>query len=248
MMRLKKGWALFIFAFRILWHNRADALRMSLVPAGSVLGFAMLLYFVDPSGLDETIFSVLGVLLWSAFMLVWLNVGWHRFVLLSQRSAMGLPPVSLSGVLSYGALSALMFILALGVLFVEIFFFGLLPRNSALQMFGQPLLIVVIFALLLRLSVMLPAAAIGRRVLLQDVWQATRGAWVELIIGGVCVALVQSALLALAVIPAEELLRSRDEPLVMIPALILASAFNALLFSSFLNAVYGHYVEKRPIS
>lgn len=111
---------------------------------------------------------------------LWVAVAWHRFILLEETPDGVLPPFHGSRVLAYfgwGLLLAVIIGLSAGVL-GGIGGMSIAMGSGFTGLIGGLLIVAaVLVAVLLsaRLYVILPAAAVGRKMSLGEAWEATRG-------------------------------------------------------------------------
>lgn len=248
-----KSWEICVHAVRQVTGNLGPALQITaLLSLGQIalslaLGLDALRAPVPgaaPSGAD-----VLALFVWlvvSLFTGFWMSVAWHRFVLTGEVPAGFLPPLQLDRIGSYFlntmliGLVAVPMVLAAGLVIALLFGSG---GAANLQMVGIVLLLlyIPIGAVLTRLSVILPAAALDRKLTLGDAWLATRDA--SGTVAGV-VALLLIGSLALDLPPAYLF-----PPGSLIGEIWLGATYwlKVVIGLSVLTTLYGHYIEKRPL-
>jgi len=115
---------------------------------------------------------------------------------------------------------------------------AVIPAVALIIGFAVGLAMVVIFY---RLSVILPAAALGQSMSLTQALEHTRGATVTIVIIALSLFMtelaIQTVTLLLSFIPVVGVLAS-----------IAATMFTTMLGISILTTLYGYYIEKRELS
>lgn len=102
----------------------------------------------------------------------WIAVAWHRFTILGERPVSAIPPLRVGGIMRYLGWSILigLILMVMGTMALSIVS-GIVGPS-----FATPLLVFVGFAMFygfLRLSPVLPASALDRRLKLGAAWGAT---------------------------------------------------------------------------
>lgn len=246
------GFQVLVHAIRMVWRNRREALRIGLVPVLMMIaGFLVFgrgegpLWSLDNAlTIEEVIINGLHdeqslalALIWIAAT-IWAFVNWHRFILLSEYPQGWIPPLHRRICVRYfyGAFRLVtIMVIALAIL---IFVTALAGRG----MF--PFFLVGAIALayvLMRLSVLLPAAAVGVDFSLGQAYLATMGTTTAVLwalafryLGGRALDVIVHGTsqvndgLALALFGSLTLLLS-------------------LVNASILTTIYGHFVEGRPL-
>ncbi|MEW2912108.1 hypothetical protein [Leisingera sp. JC11] len=253
-----KPWALFSHSVGMLVRNFGDMLRVFLVPTllivalfatflrmtglWEILQWGAVTQLPENSGLSGPLFLVIVL---SLLVGMWSVVAWHRFVLLEETPQGWLPRLEGSRVMAYFGRSVqialvlicLMIPVLLVVLLLTTMLSGAGP--AALQLINLPIAIFITY-LVLRLSVILPAAALGADMGLRAAWNYTGNAFGDLL--GLAAIMVAAQYAAQFI--AESLAAS---PTLAAGVSILVSAALALLNISLLTTLYGHYVEGRPV-
>lgn len=239
----------------ILWHaaallgrNLGTALRLSIGPLvlawalGSLLGRVLGAAGGAAGGgaLGGGADSwVLGLL--EALILAWLAVAWHRYVLLEEAPTGLLPPAPGPETLAYAMWT---FLAQLALLLFAMTGGRALQALAAALPWPAGWLVVLALGVGiawtgLRLGLVLPAAALGRRLDLAEAWRLSAPAAGRL--GGVAAAVVAAGLLAPWLIPA-------GAPAAVQAGLGVALAWAGLMLGlSLLTTLYGHLVERRPL-
>ncbi len=254
------GWRIFKHSVQMVLRNFQQALQIALVPG--LIGMALLVGLAmvtgtwdslqspasdlnsDPGMAELSGFGAFGL---SAVLIIWtiafwVVVSWHRYVLLEEMPHGWLPPFRADRILAYFGLILMLALIAA---------VALLPIAIMLGVLGQaaPGLMAVVgifyfIALVLciyRLSVMLPASAIGQPITLATAWSRTEGAFgtliVLLIVSAIFQIIVQVIFGLLMAIPVIGL------ALVLIPSILILPLINV----SILTTMYGVFVEGRSI-
>ena len=253
-----KPWALFSHSVGMLTRNFGDMLRVFLVPTLLIIAlFATFLRMTglwdmlqwgsvtqlpEGSGLSGPLFLVT---ILSLLIGIWSVVAWHRFVLLEEMPQGWLPRLEGSRVMAYFGRS-IQIALVLICLMIPVLLIVLLVTTmlsgagiAALKLINLPIAIFVTY-LVLRLSVVLPAAALGKDLGLRDAWNSTANAFGDL--------LGLAAIMVAAQFAGQFIAESLDaSSLAAVGVSVFVSAALALLNISLLTTLYGHYVEGRPI-
>lgn len=253
-----KPWALFSHSVSMLVRNFGDLLRVFLMPALlilvvcgvflkatgllDVLQWGAMTPLPKGSGLAGPMFLVV---ILSLLIGMWSVVAWHRFVLLEDLPEGWMPALRADRVLAYLGRSVqialvlicLMLPLALVALLLVSVLNGMGP--SVLALINLPLTIVVTY-IVLRLSVLLPAAALGAPMGLREAWSCTSGAFGDLM--GLSAIMVALQFAAQFIIDA-----SAGTPSLAAAVSLVISVVLALVNISLLTTLFGHYVEGRPV-
>ena len=259
MSGLTKGFKLFRHSLGMVTGNLKDALRVTGLPYLVIV--AIMLMFPAQYGLlpvaNERDIAFGGGFLLSmiAYLCVylWMAVLWHRYILKGERPERFVPRWNGANVMAYFGRTLLMtlcllpFSLVFGIAMSGLpFLIDALPLwlTMTVLVVGGPLCLLILLAVIGRLSVILPAAAIGKSVSLGQAWKATRGSTIA-------IAVMNVLLILLLIIPL------MLPPLIVeiLPALTIMGAvlicvldwFVTLLFVSFMTTLYGHYVEGREL-
>jgi len=192
--------------------------------------------------------------LYSLMMLVstivglWIAVAWHRYILTGEISDGWIPELHIARMLGYFLRGVLIFVVCMFMLIIlglvlaiigaiiedRSVIVGLVSVGSVLILF--PMLIVGF-----RLSTILPAAALGKKLSLKEAWKSTKGST-----GAIVVIALISAVLSIPSILLQPLLMSSS-----IFSLIWSCTFGwvmTMLGISLLTTFYGHYVEGRALN
>ena len=263
-----QGWLIFKHAVVMLWGNKAVAFRLGFVPLiiATISITAFVVLFSDLGLMQETLFGrsssatqpqilpdqlgefytgILGFLLLSMIFTIWVIVAWHRFILLEEDPTGFVTPFNGDRILAY--LGQILKLFLVGFLISLPFgaVFGLvLAVSPSTLIAGLFVLSAVFFAWLVlvfyRLSITLPASAIGRPISLREAWRATEGTWwvlfVLVLLAGLTQMLIQFVVSLLLVVP-----------LLGFAVNLLISFAIGMLNASILTTLYGHYIEGRDL-
>jgi len=173
---------------------------------------------------------------------LWIAVAWHRYILLEESPSGLLPPIHQDRMLAYLGRGFVLFLLFMvtGAILLGLVasMAAVIPAVALIIGFAVGLAMVVIFY---RLSVILPAAALGQSMSLTQALEHTRGATVTIVIIALSLFMtelaIQTVTLLLSFIPVVGVLAS-----------IAATMFTTMLGISILTTLYGYYIEKRELS
>ncbi|WP_305970019.1 MULTISPECIES: hypothetical protein [unclassified Mameliella] len=245
-----KGWRLFRHAFRMVWNNLNTALKVTgLLFAIQMVPQIWLMSQTDQNNLDASVDVAMGgsllFLLWAIVALVagiWMAVAWHRYVLTGEQSGTWLPiwrPRLVLGYLGRTILLGLLSILAFVVLGIPLgFIIAFLP------LLMLPAMVVYLaFGLFVffRLSLILPAVAMEKRMKLLASWDAT-GTDAGAVLGlSAIVAVVVAMLMFVSMIFAA------ISPFLGMVWTIGSGWLFSLVSITCMTTLYGVYVEGRDI-
>lgn len=251
---------------RMVWDNRANVARIAGPLIVTTLGLQLIMYYGfdvnvlnnEDVGVSETPGVLIPVVLLNVLnglAALWVYVGWHRFVLLEEYPTGYWASVPADRILAYFGISCLFGFVTVGLSMLVgfavaaiggAFSVGTVEGSSS----DEIRLILVILVVLLvvlplsaRLSVALPAAAIGRPIGIRGAWVATKGASVTC---GVGTFLMFLAVLVV-VIPVGIFTEFLPAPFSFLVALPF-SLFGIFVGVSYMTTLYGYYVERREIS
>lgn len=248
------AWAIFVHSVRQVFGNLNAALRVSVVLMA--VQFAVTMWFtgtiaeIVAAGPEADIpQGVLGPQL-LAFLVVaaitgpWVAVAWHRYVLLEEHPGAAVPRWDGARWMAYlFALVQLFLVVLLAMVALSMvagFVLALFPVAGA-GILVAPLLVVPIAYLGYRLSLVLPAAALGEPMTLRQSWNATiPGA--NTILGLTFLVLAASLFAQVA----GGALLSSSYILGMAVRIVLSwAAF--MIGISVMTTLYGHYVQGRAL-
>lgn len=253
-----------MLSFKILRHaivmvanNLSDVFRLSapMVAISVLAPFTLMLMGIntdvsDPVGADFNLPAVFLVWLVQFAITMWVLVAWHRYVLLEEKPGQFGTPVPAGRVIDYIGtliLVGLAAIVAMICVFIPVVLVGVTFGESALGLTLSALLafaaVISLYPLILRLSVALPASAIGQPLGLRGAWQATQGQ--SMLCLGI---LLWSLLLGIAASIPLILLAFLLPPSLFILANAVFSVLYAIVGASVLTTLYGYFVEGRDLT
>lgn len=246
-------------SFLQLTGNFRQALAISVVPfLVQMLAFAGFLYVAtqragnmdatNPGSFDGMLGPILIVGLIALITTIWIAVNWHRYVLLNERQG-AVPDFKRKPAIQYAVSLLLIVLILIPVMIVFGFITGAILQaiqpSHLVQIVYSLLIVPIAVAVTLRLSVALPAAAVGIEKPISTAWRATIGAT-----GTILALAYMLTLLQFAVDQALFRVIAVSLNIGIIPFLVLqllAYWFWTLFGLSILTTLYGHYVEKRTL-
>ncbi|WP_282153631.1 hypothetical protein [Ruegeria atlantica] len=191
-------------------------------------------------GIFLFVFGLIAVLFVTIF---WIAVSWHRYILLEEYPTGIFPTFRFDRILAY-----LGRVLMLGILMV----IASMPMGLVFALLGESVagLSIIVFLVYMvflivcfyRVSIILPAAAIGDPITLGEAWNSTRdiagSILVLLVVSFLFQFLVQLVFTALAIIPVLGILLT-----VFFGTLVLP-----MINVSILTTMYGIFIEKRELT
>lgn len=189
--------------------------------------------------------GILLAVLPAAFGLLWAAVAWHRFVLLEEVPGL-VPPLHGDRVGAYlwGWVRLIGPLILVGVVIAVL---AAAAVAAAAALGAPPLAVLFLFGInvlaayaIMRFSLVLPAAAVGRSMGVFESWGRTKGARDAILIAAALLS-VLNAVIGLA---------GGALGLAGWPGTVLSLAFSwfgFVLGLSILTAIYGHVVEGRPL-
>ena len=260
------GWKIFARALRLIVDNLGAALRVTVVPmtlvvvAGVLIGGPALQTVVNPQGvaqLTPTDMSGLAGRLLPFYAVAlaayaWAAIGWHRFVLLGEDGGW-IPDLRGGRLLGYVGrallLGLVMILVAVALFLPGALVIGTLAAISeylAALVGSVAYVAFVLFMIVLfyRLSPILPAAAVDRRLAFREAWDATSGSAGAMLL----IAVLTFVLSLLAQIPTflDAGIGGAPGAITLVYTLV-TQWFFLLLGVAVLTTIYGHYVEGRPL-
>ena len=253
------GWQIFVHSVRMVFGNIKQVLQITVGPAliatiiivGVFMALGIPLEALDESAVDlppgvtaGSAFVFVVVLLAVMFVtMFWIAVSWHRFILMEEYPTGILPTFRFDRILAYFGR-----FLMLGILMVIAYIpMGLVAAALGESLAGLSIILMIAYSVFLvvcfyRLSIILPAAAIGNPISLGEAWNNTSGVsgaiLLLLLVAFLFQVLVQLAFAALAIIPVLGVLLT-----VFFGTLILPM-INVSIFTT----MYGVFIEKRELS
>ncbi|WP_146584481.1 hypothetical protein [Puniceibacterium confluentis] len=248
-----KGWQIFTHSVRLVFTNLDQALRVSIV-LYLVLAASQIATYLNPpemvemDGMDmplmspgymsqNLIFAILAIV-----ASLWIAVAWHRFVLAEEYPEGWIPRWHGAHMLGYLGRSILLgLVVTIGVTVAAIPF-GLIASGLPPLMMLLPFVLVGLGSFLFfRLGVMLPGAALGRKITFAEAWTATRGE------SGTILTLALLVVGASFLIQLPTMLSGNPHSLISLIYGLVVNWFATIIGISVLTTLYGHFIENRPI-
>ena len=255
-------------ALRMIFGNLGQALRCSIGPyvililgyilAFTIFGGSMRMMGPGQMGTPEMmgdggaglVLLVFLLIPFTLFVISWVAVSWHRFILLEEYSGI-LPAVSDRPIWPYAGRS-LLYGLLVGLAAIPVFIVASLiaaPMAGPGMGGGVSPLALIIFVLVtailtylwFRIAIALPAVAVGKPITMGQAWEASKGmsgtifgvAFLLMAINGIATILTTQIAMILG-------------PLAFL--IDLAVQWTILMLGvSILTTFYGHLIEKRPL-
>ncbi len=253
-----KGWEMFLHSVKQVFGNMGAAIRISgllfIVQAAATVYLSRSAMMAGPNGMGQGSAAPSGamflILIVTLITGLWIAVAWHRYILRVEEPSSIIPPFHgkrLLAYLGYSLLIGLIVVIPAALLgAVAGMVLGAFHAVAGGAMIVGTVLwlvfvLVPVILLSLRLSPALPAAALGEPMGIKGAWAATEGAWPDLLV----LALVAGV--ASIVIDLPVFIGMASVPFVMMWSLLTAWV-KMMVGASVLTTVYGHYVEKRPLS
>ncbi len=253
------GWQIFVHSVRMVFGNLKQVLQITVGPAliativivGLFMALGIPLEVFDESAVElppgvsaGSVFVFVFVLLAVIFItMFWIAVSWHRFILLEEYPTGILPIFRFDRILAYFGRILLLGILMMVAYIPMLLVFAVLGEGLA----GLSVILMIVYSIFLvicfyRLSIILPAAAIGSPISLSDAWNNTTGVGgailLLLLVAFLFQVLVQLVFMALAFIPILGVLLSVFFGTLVLPMI------NVSIFTT----MYGVFIEKRELS
>lgn len=246
------GWEVFRHAVRMVFRNFHDALRVSAVlylvqVAASLWIETAVPYGGEDGGGAETVpvgSMMIGLVLGIAALIasLWIAVAWHRFVLAEEYPAGWLPRWHgdrMTAYFGWGLAISLIVIFGAALLTIPV---------SVLVMLVPPLAIFMPFVFIFfaawfgfRLSIKLPAVAMGNPVKLSEVWERTSGSAATFLVLALC---TLGAIVVVSVIPVA---LGSAAPALGFAVGVVANWILTMVGISILTTLYGVFIEGRQL-
>lgn len=252
---MDEGYRLLQHVVRQVFGNLGQAARLTVIPLllPTLLTIIMVYYAVAVFGINLIWFyndldiiipmAIVGVIFWLYFV-AWAAVGWHRFILLEEFATGIFPKWHNSLIQTYtGRTIFLVFIMVI-IGFVAGFVAGFAMRIVDASWFNFIATVAMNLGFswfALRIGLILPAAAIGKKMALGESFNATRPVSTDILVPIFVIALVvaltdQITTIALPVGLASSIIT------------IIFAWFQVLLNLSLLTTLYGTQVEGRALT
>ncbi len=257
-----KAWQIFVHSVRQVFGNFEAALRVSglLYLAQVVMQFVILGTLLMKTEAERQAMIETGQFPWTSMAIyflaaavggLWIAVGWHRYVLTEEHPGL-VPPFHGDRILGYfgkGLLIGLIMIipaLIVGIVAGGVAAVFFRPDRGGVNFIaltaGTYLVMLPIGVLLTRLSTMLPGAALQAGVPVLSGWEATKGET------GTFVALVVIWAVIAGLVQLIGAYAFGSFFLFATVWQVLSDWVMLMVGISILTTLYGHYIEKRPLT
>ncbi|WP_170382284.1 hypothetical protein [Ruegeria atlantica] len=257
------GWQIFVHSVRMVIRNWRQALRIGLIPSTliAVLTFifhgsqaigstnqSWFAWFESMSSAGQAGFAL--VVVGNLFVILWVFVAWHRFVLLEEYPNGWIPPLHamyLGQYLKQGVkVLAVAFVVSFLISFVCLLVLVFLTSASSLPrgVLNLPPLVssFISFFVVFRLGITFPATAIGQTLSMKNAYYFTKGKAGSLLF----LAIVQLTGIFLAEVIIGVV--ASFLPMLSLAADVVFHLFFSLVHVSVWTTMYGVFVEKRELA
>jgi len=253
------GWKIFVHSVRMVFGNLKQVLQITFGPALIATALIVALFMVSgvpleafeaeagelPTGTSpgSVLLLVFGLMMVFAITMFWIAVSWHRFILLEEYPRGIIPTFRFDRILAYlGRALLLGLLMAIAWIPGGLLLSALVQSSPVLAILATAAYMVFLVVCMYRLTIILPAAAIGHPVTLGEAWNSTTGTagavLVLLIVAFLFQLLVQLVFTVLAIIPVLGVLLTVFFGVLVLPMI------NVSIFTT----MYGVFIEKRELS
>jgi len=255
-----QGWKIFTHSLGMIFNNLGAALKISLVlylinsgvgiyfgsKYGDVLnGMQSGYLFLAPQGFWGAWFVTMLI---GAITSLWIAVSWHRYILLEENPGTMLPPFNLDRILAYFGVSILIgliiaFVVIIVGMIAGVILAGLagLQDGPVLQLLLQIMVMGPVIYVFYRISLSLPAAALGKPVGIGESLTLTKPA------SGAIVQLMVIGLIAAGVLKMPSYFHPDPFSILNLVYTHVVGWFIMMGSVSILTTLYGVYVENREL-
>ena len=249
-----KGWRIFLHSARLVLNNLDDALRISAVLYAVQSLVPLTTYLFPPETVVEDGVTIpvltlphallnLGVGLVAIVASLWIAVAWHRYVLADEKPAGWLPDWQGPRLLGYLGRTVLIALVVSAAVMAGSLVVGLIGTVMPVLV---PVLMLALVALagyvFFRFGVILPSGTIDRPLTLREAFDVTSDE---------SAALVPLSLLTIGlalIVHVPTLVSGDPSSALSLVYSIVVNWFVTMIGISVLTTLYGHYVQKRPIT
>ncbi len=255
-----QGWKIFTHSLGMVFNNLGAALKISLVLylINSVVGIYFGSKYGDVlNGMESGYLFLAPQGFWGAWFVtmliggitsLWIAVSWHRYILLEENPGTMLPPFNFERILAYFFTSILLgliiaFVAMIVGMISGVILAGLvsLQNGPVLQLLLQIMVMGPVIYVFYRLSLSLPAAALGQPVGIGESLKLTKPA------SGAIIQLMVIGLIAVGVLKLPSLFNSDPSSLLNLVYTHVIGWFIMMGSISVLTTLYGVYAEKREL-
>lgn len=225
-----------------------EALRISIVLyiVSSIIGVVLLVQALPNVSEEPNHWLIALSAIVSYFALVWIAIGWHRFILLSEAPQSLVPQFRSDRFLAYVGYSLLT-----GIIVGLVAIVGVALLTAISMATGSPFIAIAgglvvaipLFVIAYRLAPVLPGAALGHKTSIGRAWTSTRGA-----IGAFIVLAIISTIASVLIdLPANLLVKLPNGWHLSLLWTTMTGWIKVMVGVSIMTTIYGHYVEGRAI-
>lgn len=251
------GYKIFRHSVLMLLDNISVALRLSFFPFLALAAAVYSLAVFEAEALPETdyvspvsgavVIGILALIVLYLIVLVWVAVGWHRYVLQNIEPHLAWPVWNSERMWAYAGAFLRVIPITILYCFIALLFF-LIPAaifnggsvSTDDGTFLGFLLGVVVSYISMRLSLVLPAAAVGEFMRVPESWSKTKELSKPIFVAALCVGVLTAIPNLLLHTPAAPIIGS-------FVYFLVAQWFLLMLGISIMTALYGFVVENREL-
>jgi len=242
------GWLIFKKSITQIYFNLGNAIRLTglLWAVGYIISL-LPLYFWSPEAPPELGNSLIfaATMVVNLICMLWIAVLWHRFMLLEENVDSIVPSWSGALVWSYfkaAIVVGMIIVLASAVPFLIFSYFSPLFFGISIWLgYGMlSILGLLIYYFSLRISLVLPAAAIEKPISIGDSWRVTQPASGAILVASLILVLF-------SILLQTPFGASGAGSVINLISSFFTQWISVMLGVSILTTLYGHLVENRPL-
>jgi hypothetical protein len=255
------GFKIFVHAIRLVIDHLGDALRIGallyLVQFVVIGAIALLTAgrITSPSDINpRDVLYFTPIIIALIVVNLWIAVAWHRYVLLDEMPGAVVARFNGERMLAYFGRSVLLVLIAIALTvvasiivgFIAVPLFGSIGTSRPAAIIGGLVVFLLVYVplaiVLYRLGLVLPASAVGKPIRFGEAWSATAGT------SGTIAVLALLSVFSVWLLDLPGLLFSG--PLIWVRLIwqVVTGWIEVMVGVSIITTLYGHYVERRPIS
>ena len=185
--------------------------------------------------------TMLGLIIVNVFFSAWVAVIWHRFMLLGEGPVSFMPTFRADNVLGYIVKSLILGLVLMAAMIPAMIVLVVLGMVSPALMTFAPIFVGMYLVFIsFRISLILPAKAIGKEMLVSQSWNATGSAGMAVLLAAILMGVFTAVLQAIS----QYLITNA------VLKLVIGSGIgwiSLMLGVSILTTLYGHLVEGRSL-
>jgi len=255
-----QGWKIFTHSLGMVFNNLVAALRISLVLylINSVVGISFGRKYGEVlKGMESGYLFLAPQGFWGAWLVtmligavtsLWIAVSWHRYILLEENPGAMLPPFNFDRIIAYFGVSILIglviaFVVMVVGMVAGVILTGLVNLQSGpvFQLLLQIMVMGPVIYVFYRISLPLPAAALGKPVGMGESLRLTKPA------SGAIIQLMVFGLIAAVILKLPSYFHPDPSSLLNLVYTHVVGWFIMMASVSILTTLYGVYVENREL-